>query len=266
MSPQEVPRFGSVVHVELYSDEPQATQAFYEQAFGWTFYDVEGMEYTMFEAQGPPHGGLVGRDRIDHEDAPATLPYIYVEDLEAIAGAIDAAGGKVLGEPVEIPGTGEIAVFSAPGGMIHALWKDVEGAQTNARVPADDPPDGSIVHLELHTEDPEGTRAFYEEVFGWSFEQLPETDYTIITLPSPPDGGMLERRGDSFVPPHSLAYILVDEVNEALARVHEAGGKVLGERYEIEEFGAFGVFEAPGGIVQAVWERPGGDQGPTLGP
>lgn len=262
MSP-EVPPFGSVVHVELYSDDPQATQAFYEQAFGWTFYDVEGMEYTMFEAQGPPHGGLVGRERIDHEDAPATLPYIYVEDLETTFEAIEAADGTVLGEPVEIPQVGRIAVFEAPGGMIHALWQDLEETETNARVPEPDPPNGSIVHLELHSEDTEATEAFYEEVFDWSFEALPETDYRIITLPSPPDGGILPRQGEGFVPPHTLTYILVEEVNGALARVHEAGGKVLGERYEIEEFGAFGVFEAPGGIVQAVWERPGGDQGPT---
>lgn len=265
MSP-EVPPFGSVVHVELYSDDPQATQAFYEQVFGWTFYDVEGMEYTMFEAQGPPHGGLVGRERIDHEDAPGTLPYIYVEDIPATFEAIEPAGGKVLGEPVEIPGTGRIALFSAPGGMIHALWQDLEDGETNARVPEESPPDGSIVHVELHSEDPTDTERFYEEVFGWSFEPLPETDYRIITLPSPPDGGMLERSTSGFVPPHTLTYILVDEVDEALAEIHEAGGKVLGERYEIEDFGAFGVFEAPGGIVQAVWERPAGDQGPTPSP
>lgn len=87
---------GSIVHVELYSEDPDATWAFYEDVFGWDFEAVEGGGYTMVRPPTPPNGGVM---QASEEVPVGTLPYLLVASTEDTCRAVDASGGGVLREP-----------------------------------------------------------------------------------------------------------------------------------------------------------------------
>lgn len=117
------------------------------------------------------------------------------------------------------------------------------------------PPFGSIVHIEMYSEQPEETRRFYRDVFGWTFQTIPGAGYDLVTMPARPNGGLLGRpKGGKFQPPATLNYVLVESVDDVAKKIEKSGGKLLKPRYEVPGVGWFAVFEAPGGIVMNVFE------------
>ena len=110
-----------VVHFEMPYDNRQRMAAFYQSAFGWqtqmlgeemghylvahTTETVDG----MVSAPGTINGGFFERK----PDWPAQHPsvVIAVDDIRAAMQQVAAAGGEVLGEPMEIPGIGQYLSF-----------------------------------------------------------------------------------------------------------------------------------------------------------
>jgi predicted enzyme related to lactoylglutathione lyase len=54
--------------------------------------------------------------------------------------------------------------------------------------------------------------------------------------------------------PGALNYISVDSVDRTLAQVTKAGGHVLMGKQEIPGWGWSAVFQAPGGVIQTIYE------------
>ena len=110
-----------VVHFEMPYDNRQRMAAFYQSAFGWqtqmlgeemghyvvahTTETVDGMVSTP----GTINGGFYERK----PEWPAQHPsvVIAVDDIGAAMQQVAAAGGEVLGEPMEIPGIGQYVSF-----------------------------------------------------------------------------------------------------------------------------------------------------------
>jgi len=110
-----------VVHFEMPYDNRQRMAAFYQSAFGWqtqmlgeemghyvvahTTETVDGMVSTP----GTINGGFYERK----PEWPAQHPsvVIAVDDIRAAMQQVAAAGGEVLGEPMEIPGIGQYVSF-----------------------------------------------------------------------------------------------------------------------------------------------------------
>ena len=134
-----------VVHFEMPYDDRQRMAAFYQSAFGWqtqmlgeemghyvvahTAETVDGMVSTP----GTINGGFYERKA----DWPAQHPsvVIAVDDIRAAMQQVAAAGGNVLGEPMEIPGIGQYVSFMDTEGnrvsMLQPLPRD--GAQAPGR-------------------------------------------------------------------------------------------------------------------------------------
>lgn len=106
-------------------------------------------------------------------------------------------------------------------------------------------------HFELQSEDPQATRQFFETVFGWTFQERPETNYTLVKTPSI-GGGLLKAEG---TPPGVTNYIHVKDIDRALEKVTAEGGEVIMPKDEVPEAGFFAVFRAPGNIVQGLWQE-----------
>jgi uncharacterized protein len=110
-----------VVHFELPFEDKQRMVDFYTQAFGWKA-QILGPEmgnYVIAETTerdsktkfpkepGRINGGLFKRS--SENQHPSVV--MGVENIEAAMKRITDAGGKVLGEPVEIPGNGKYVSF-----------------------------------------------------------------------------------------------------------------------------------------------------------
>lgn len=121
---------GSIVHVEVHSNDPARTKQFFGDVFGWKFQDIPQMDYTTFEAPSPPNGGVM---KPMENMGPTVLNYILSADIDATSKKIEAAGGAILVPKSEISKTGWFAIFREPGGTVQALFQDIQRPRAPAR-------------------------------------------------------------------------------------------------------------------------------------
>ena len=110
-----------VDYIEFPCTDFDAVQAFYEQAFGWTFMDY-GPEYRAF-SDGKIDGGFRRADLHASIDNGAPLVVIYAEDLEATRDKIVASGGTIIQDIFSFPG-GRRLHFADPNNNELAVWSD----------------------------------------------------------------------------------------------------------------------------------------------
>jgi len=102
------------------------------------------------------------------------------------------------------------------------------------------PLQGSHIWYELMTPDPEGAKAFYDAVVGWSVgERAPvEHDYRMIVRSDGGNAGGVLRLTDDMrqqgMKPAWLGYVGVDDVDAAVAKVEAKGGRSLVPAFDIE--------------------------------
>jgi uncharacterized protein len=111
----------SVVHFEMPYRDRQRMAGFYKYAFGWLtrMLGEEMGRYvvattTETDETGPVKPGAINGGFFPVKaDAPAPHPslVIAVDDVRESIRKISEGGGKVLGEPVEIPGVGQYVSF-----------------------------------------------------------------------------------------------------------------------------------------------------------
>lgn len=95
-----------------------------------------------------------------------------------------------------------------------------------------------VIHFELPTEDRERMADFYSKAFGWESKPMGEDfgNYTVVTTtesdkdgrpktPGTINGGFFQKTKENQLP---SVVIGVDDINEAMRKVKEAGGTVLG--------------------------------------
>ncbi len=110
-----------VVHFELPYDDRERIARFYQSAFGWRL-EMLGEEMgnyvlaTTAETDakpGAPAGAINGGFFPRQAQLPAQHPsvVIAVQDMGTAMSGVAAAGGEVLGEPMEIPGVGRYVAF-----------------------------------------------------------------------------------------------------------------------------------------------------------
>ena len=108
-----------VVHFEILGRDGEALKAFYQTAFGWNVNSDNPMNYGLVENEGEGIGGGIGGRESD--DQPGAMFYIQVPDLQAALDAVEAAGGKTVREPMEIPDMVSLATFADPDGNVIGL-------------------------------------------------------------------------------------------------------------------------------------------------
>jgi predicted enzyme related to lactoylglutathione lyase len=110
----------------------------------------------------------------------------------------------------------------------------------------------SITHVEFHSNAPEKTRSFLQNVFGWKFEDIPGPQpYAMFKAPSEPGGGLSQAE---TLPAGILNYVLSTDIENHLNKIRMAGGSIMTPKTEIPGFGWFAVFQDPTGINLALYE------------
>ncbi|MFQ5910230.1 MAG: VOC family protein [Thermoplasmata archaeon] len=116
----EEPKPGSYTHIEIPVKDKEKCKEFYGKVFGWKFEDVPEMNYTLFYAPSPPHGGLF----VPEEGHPSgVLNHILVASADETIRKIEEAGGTIHVPKTEIPNIGWFAVFEDPDGSVQALFE-----------------------------------------------------------------------------------------------------------------------------------------------
>jgi uncharacterized protein len=128
-------RMSPVVHFEMPAEDRTRMASFYEKAFGWKtqMLGPEMGDYVLVTTAesdvkpGAPAGAINGGFFPKKPDWPAQYPSIVigVEDIEVAMQRVGKEGGKVLGEPMQIPGVGRyVSFFDTEGNRVSLLQPD----------------------------------------------------------------------------------------------------------------------------------------------
>lgn len=115
---------GKICHVELPSQDLDASRDFYERVFGWTFESVPGFDgYLLFRTPGGLGGAIAGGQ--DAEPASKVGPIVYLEtvDIDRTLEQIESLGGVTLRPKTKISDAfGYEALFLDNVGNRLGLW------------------------------------------------------------------------------------------------------------------------------------------------
>jgi len=241
--------------VDTSQPDPGAVLPFYGGLFGWEFEDVMPAESDGNYFIGRIGGGDAAAVGSIPEGLPSVAAwntYVSVESADETASKVRDAGGAVVMEPFDIPGSGRMAVFADPEGAAFGVWqaREFKGAGiVNEH--------GSLNFNGLNTRDAERAKSFYGAVFGWTTLALPAGE--MWTLPG--YGDYLERDTpglrtqvgemggpEGFVdvvasfnqiaddqpdtPAHWSVTFAADDADAAAAKATELGGKVVAPPFD----------------------------------
>ena len=124
---------------------------------------------------------------------------------------------------------------------------------------------GRVVHFEIPFDDGERARSFYTEAFGWDTQSMPGMGYTLVTTgpsspaegPSEPgfvNGGMFSRDAWPGGAPAPVITIDVDDIETALTRVEELGGKTVLGKQPVGDMGWSAYFTDSEGNTIGLWQ------------
>lgn len=244
---------GTPCWVDLASADLEASAAFYGDLLGWQVPEqpnsAEMGGYRRAQLDGDDVAGMM--PLMQPGRPPAWSIHVSVEDVAATAAKVREAGGEVLVEPIDVMGLGKMAMVADPGGAVFGAWEPgtfVGAARVNEP--------GAIAWDELNTRDPEGAKAFYGAVFGWTAKEHemqrnegepgPAVYVEFLRADGHSVGGMMDITGvvPDEVPTYWLTYFAVEDADAAVEKVKAAGGVVMFGPVTIEA-GRFAVVGEP---------------------
>jgi predicted enzyme related to lactoylglutathione lyase len=271
MSERDGFRHGVPCWVDTWQPDADAAMGFYRGVFGWDAEDtmpagVSGKHY-MCRLRGHDVAAIASRPQ-GAPEVTAWTTYVWVDDVDATVAKAKDAGGSVLVESFDALDGGRIAVIADPAGAAIAAWQP--GAHKGAQL-VNEP--GAYSMSGLMTNDPEGAKRFYPEVFGWEIKGFDMGDDELVMWtvpgyvggepqqPAPRDvvATMLPpSANEDSPPPHWSVDFWIADVEEAAAKVSELGGRVLAEPYDVPNTGLRqGAFMDPQGATFSLTQPPG---------
>jgi len=248
---------GTPCWVDVSVDDVPKAIAFYRALFGWDIelggpevggYSIAHQDGRIVAAVSPKMGA---------PDAPSVwTTYLATDDADATAAKIKGAGGQLLAEPMDVMEEGRLAVAMDPAGAVFGLW---QGEHTTGLGVATEP--GALAWNEQMSRDFDGSKAFYQAVFGYGDQDMSSDGfkYATLMLDGQIVGGIGEYPADipAEVPAAWATYFAVTDTDVALAKVAELGGSVV-EPASDTPFGRIGRVADNHGAVFALITPPAG--------
>jgi predicted enzyme related to lactoylglutathione lyase len=233
--------------VDLGTPDPEAAAMFYGELLGW---DIE---------QGPPEAGgyafamlrgkmVAGVGPQQNPGPPVWSTYVNVDDVDAVAAAVEANGGKAVVPPMDVMTAGRMAFFADPQGAVFGVWQpgDHKGAQIVNEV-------GSYCWSELLTTDVDAAKQFYGAVLGWGEHTSGDPGYTEWKVGDSSVAGMMPKPDTmpAEAPPMWMVYFTVDDCDRSAGRVRDLGGHVMAEPMDVGP-GRIAVVSDPQGAAFGI--------------
>jgi hypothetical protein len=123
-------RHGHISYLEIPAADVEQSARFYESVFGWELRRRDGGQCSFDDRS----GNLIGRWKTGRAPSsePGLLPFIYVDQIDAIAERIVQAGGQIV-EPPRPEGNLWVATFRDPAGNLLGIWQ--AGARQDVATP-----------------------------------------------------------------------------------------------------------------------------------
>ncbi|GAB3354479.1 VOC family protein [Modestobacter lapidis] len=238
---------GTPCWIDYGAPDVEAAKAFYAEVLGWTYTggDPEFGGYLICQRNGCDAAGLAPHQ--DPVDPPRWTTYFATDDAAATAARITEAGGTVVFPPMEVGPMGTMAIARDPQGHPFGLW---QGAQNTGVQVYGEP--GALSWNDAAVDDPAAAREFYSAVFGFSWEEMPDSGgYCTFSTGAQPLGG-LGATAESL-PTGWTTCFSVAVTDEAVRQVEAAGGAVL-MAAEDTPYGRIAVVRDPWGAPFSVMQ------------
>lgn len=219
---------GTPIWYEYLALDADRAGAFYAEVAGWQIGSsgMPGIDYRILStSRGAAIGGLMALPQ-GAPMRPGWLGYFGVDDVDATVSAVQAAGGQVHMSPTTLEGVGRMAMVADPQGAPFYVMRGASETPSTSFQGAADASPGHVVWNELIAVDQDAAMRFYGPLFGWRHEGAmpmgPLGDYKFV------HAGPVGLGATMNLPPGEAAgwrfYVLVPEVDTAVARLTGAGG------------------------------------------
>lgn len=117
---------------------------------------------------------------------------------------------------------------------------------------------GEFCWNELATSNLQAAKDFYGKTFGWKFSEhkMGEMTYTMIKTNDKEFGGIwsIPKDQEKQIPPHWMAYILVENLDESLKKATKNGASIVKPAATAGDMGRFAIIKDPTGAHIALWQ------------
>jgi predicted enzyme related to lactoylglutathione lyase len=110
-----------------------------------------------------------------------------------------------------------------------------------------------IVHIEFSASDREAAARFYQEIFGWEVQHMPEMNYSTFMADENLGGGFNPVTNENPAGTVTV-YIQVDDFATTLKEIEARGGQTILPKTEIPGVGWFAFFKDPTGNQVALYK------------
>jgi uncharacterized protein len=110
--------------------------------------------------------------------------------------------------------------------------------------------------VDLSTSDPEASREFYANVFGWDIEVSPDPQYggyAMAKVGGKDVAGIGPKQSPSD-PTAWMFYIGTNDAEDLAKQVQTAGGTVIAPPFDVGDQGRMAVFQDPSGAFISAWQ------------
>jgi predicted enzyme related to lactoylglutathione lyase len=242
---------GTPSWVDLTTPDLEAALAFYGGLFGWEFEDAgeEAGHYHQALLRGRRVAGI-GPNQPGSPPMAFWTTYLTGRDVDAHAGAIADAGGRVMFGPLDVFDQGRMVAGTDSTGAMFGIWEP--RAHVGAQLVNEH---ATLSWNELMTRDLDASTRFYGSLFDYTFEsppQMPGGGYRLMKVGDDVVGGMLGLAGgEAELPPYWLTYFTYDDVDAGFDRVRQLGGELLAEPHDSPS-GRFAPVRDPQGAPFAL--------------
>lgn len=216
---------GRFVWHDLVTPDVAKAKQFYGNVFGWTF-ETTGSgetEYTIIKRSGNAIGGIFPMPKDAKVTSGEWVASMSVSDVAKAINLTTSNGGKVLRGVKDIDGRGKMALVADPQGGILAFMRAAGGDPL-----IKSPEFNEWLGMELWTNDPEGSKAFYKQLIGYEVEEMKDSSVPFTAFKK--DGKIyaaLLKNPSQDVRTHWMPYIRVENVSQMTDKAKAAGATIL---------------------------------------
>lgn len=235
-----------VVHFEIISPDPKATNKFYSELFGWKMQEIPDVYTFIDTAGGRGINGGIGAAR--EGDTPGIQFYVEVPECQKYLDKAVELGGEIAVPVTEVPDMVTFGIVKDPQGNLTGVVKEGEG-------PGSSPGDGApVTWFEATAPDGKALQDFYVKLFDWKIKPSDEggTIYgEVDTGSSKGISGGIGGSADSGS--STTVYAEVDDVEKYLERAESLGAKRVMDPMSVGEKTTIVLFADPQGLTMGIY-------------